>query len=123
MATSRPASSTAHSRALPRRPLFRRLLWLVVIALAAAVLLYGPTLAALARTGSAYGARIGCSCRFVEGRPLGQCRKDFEGGMGLVTLSEDETARSVTARFALAFPQTATFTEGAGCQLQPWPRD
>jgi hypothetical protein len=116
MATFRPASSTARSR----RPLLRRAVWLALIALGAVLVLYGHALAAYARTGAAYGARIGCSCRYVEGRPLGGCRKDFEGGMGLVTLSEDEAARSVTARFALFFGETATFQEGAGCQLAPW---
>lgn len=121
MATPPPASSTAAARqshSVPQR--LRRFAWLVLIALAALLVFYGHTLASLARTGTAYGARIGCSCRFIEGRPLGSCRKDFEGGMGLVTLSEDAETRSVTARFALAYPQTATFVEGAGCQLEPW---
>ena len=96
------------------------MVWPVLIALVAVFVLYGHTLASYARTGSAYGARVGCSCHFIEGRPLGSCRKDFEGGMGLVTLSQDAEAHSVTARFALAFPQTATLVEGAGCQLEPW---
>jgi hypothetical protein len=96
------------------------MVWPAVIALVAVFVLYGHTLASYARTGSAYGARVGCSCHFIEGRPLGTCRKDFEGGMGLVTLSQDAEASSVTARFALAFPQTATLVEGAGCQLEPW---
>jgi len=97
--------------------------WLGVLALVAALVVSGHALVSYARTGSAYGARLGCSCRFVEGRPLGQCRADFEHGMGLVTLSEDAAAHSVTGRFALLFPQTATFQDGAGCQLEPWTRD
>jgi len=40
--------------------------------------------------------------------------------MGLVTLSEDAEARSVTARFPLLSTQTATYRDGPGCQLQPW---
>ena len=58
-----------------------------------------------ARTGAAYGARVACSCRFVGGRPLGDCRKDFEPGMALVTLGEDTRAKSVTARFPLLASQ------------------
>ncbi|MFC3175141.1 hypothetical protein ACFOD9_12850 [Novosphingobium bradum] len=121
MATPPPASSTAGSRATRRG--LRRLGWAIVAGLVALALLYGPALARYARTGTSYGARIGCSCRFVEGRPLGSCRADFEPGMALVTLSEDAEARSVTARFALGFAQTATFREGAGCQMDPLPRD
>ena len=121
MATPPLASSTAAAPASRRGAgLLRRLFWLVLIGVVAVLVLSGHTLASYARTGTAYGARIGCSCRFIEGRPLGSCRKDFEGGMGLVTLSEDAQARSVTARMALAYPQTATFVEGAGCQLEPW---
>lgn len=121
MATPSPASSTAAARG-PRcgRLQLRRFLWLALLGLAAGLVLYGQTLGRYGRTGTAYGARVGCSCRFIEGRPLGSCRKDFEAGMGLVTLSEDPATRSVTARMALAFPQTATFQDGAGCQLEPW---
>jgi len=118
----RPSSPAAFGAAPPRRALtlLRRCAWLALLAGVAVLLLYGGALARYARTGTAYGAKLGCSCRFVEGRPLGACRKDFESGMGLVTLSEDSANRSVTARFALAFPQTATLQEGAGCQLGPW---
>ncbi|MDE2621448.1 MAG: hypothetical protein KGL54_14910, partial [Sphingomonadales bacterium] len=121
MATPPPASSPETSTTAPRRrapALLRRLAWLALLAGGAGLVLYGPALARHARTGTAYGAKVSCSCRFIEGRSLGSCRKDFEGGMGLVTLSEDAAARSVTARFALGFAQTATFQEGAGCQLE-----
>lgn len=73
-----------------------------------------------ALTGASYGARVACSCRFEGGRPLGDCRKDFEDGMGLVTLSEDVDAKSVTASFPLLARQTATYREGWGCVLEPW---
>ncbi len=90
---------------------------LIIIALLA--VFWGP-LSSFARTGSAYGARVACSCRFVGGRSLGDCRKDFEPGMELVTLSEDTPGKSVTARTALGWPQTATYHEGSGCILEPW---
>ncbi len=71
-------------------------------------------------TGTSYGARVACSCRFEGGRPLNDCRKDFEEGMGLITLSEDVEAKSVTAKFPLIASQTATYREGWGCVLEPW---
>jgi hypothetical protein len=77
-------------------------------------------LGAYAVTGAAYGARVGCACRFVEGRSLADCRKDFEPGMQLVRLSEDPEAKSVTAGIPLMRHQTATFHEGQGCLLEPW---
>lgn len=80
----------------------------------------GPRLAKDALTGAAFGARIACSCRFVEGRPLDQCKSDFEPGMSMVMLSADEGAKSVTARVPLIAAQTATFRPGEGCVLEKW---
>jgi len=69
---------------------------------------------------AAYAARVGCSCRFVAGRDLGDCRKDFIEGMGPVQLGEDPTAHAVTARYLLFAAQTARLQDGAGCVLDPW---
>ena len=74
-----------------------------------------------AKAGAAYGARVGCSCRYVGGRDLGDCKKDFEPGMELITLSEDAQSKSVTARFPLLASETATYRDGPGCQLERWP--
>lgn len=101
----------------------RRRLWIVlalVLVVLAALAFYGRPLLHKAELGAAYGARVGCSCRFVAGRPLHDCRKDFEAGMSLVMLSEDAEARRVTARVPLLARQSATFREGWGCQLEPW---
>lgn len=70
--------------------------------------------------GTAYSARVACSCRFVGGRDLEDCAKDKLPGMELVTLSEDAEAKSVTARFPLLSSDTATYREGFGCVLEPW---
>ena len=67
----------------------------------AALAWYGGAIMGYARTGASLGAHAACSCHYVEGRPLGDCRKDFERGMALIMLSEDQEARSVTARFPL----------------------
>src|SRR3546814_17481637 len=50
-----------------------------------------PDFKAQAEVGSAYAARIGCSCRYVQGRSLESCKTDFEPGMDMVSVSEDRT--------------------------------
>ncbi|MDZ7588961.1 MAG: hypothetical protein U5J78_07485 [Parasphingorhabdus sp.] len=71
------------------------------------------------RIGTAYGARVACSCHYVGGRSIGDCEKDFEPGMGLLRLSLDEQARSVTASIPLIASATAKFKEGWGCVSVP----
>lgn len=92
------------------------------LAIALALAWFWRPLHGYARVGTAYGARVACSCRFEGGRSLGDCRKDFEPGMELITLSEDAAAKSVTARFPLLASDTATYREGEGCRLDPWKR-
>lgn len=98
----------------------RRLALVLVLLLGAALALYWQPLNSHAATGASYGARVACSCRYVGERPLSDCRQDFEPGMELVRLSEDEDTQSVTARFPLLSSQTATFRKGEGCVLEPW---
>jgi len=81
-----------------------------------------PRLSSDAMAGASFGARIGCACHFVEGRPLAQCKGDFEPGMGLISLSEDAKAKSVTASFPLLASQTAQWRPDRGCVLQAWQR-
>lgn len=103
------------------QPRHRGRIWLFV-AIVAAVLaaVFWPAVAGYAQAGASYGARVACSCRYAGGRSLEDCRKDFEPGMELVSLSEDAAAKSVTARFALVYAQTASYREGEGCVLEPW---
>ena len=117
MATANPIKQ---ARPTPPRRRRTRIWVFALLAIMALIALFWSPISGFAHTGSAYGARVACSCRFVGGRPLGDCRKDFERGMELVTLSEDAEAKSVTARFALGWPQTATYREGSGCVLEPW---
>lgn len=119
MATSKPLPGTVPPATAmqPRRSRLRRALpWLALVVLALTAV-FGKRIAQYAETGAAYGARVGCSCHYVGGRALSDCRDDFEPGMELVTLSADADERSVTARFAFLASDTATFTEGAGCVL------
>lgn len=114
----KPAPTAAAGQ--PRRLRWPRWALLAVLLLMGTGVFVWPQVHGYALTGAAYGARVACSCRFVGGRQLGDCRKDFEPGMDLITLSEDTAARSVTARFPLIARQTATYREGWGCVLEPW---
>lgn len=94
---------------------------LLIGAVVAVILAWGWTpLTAQAEAGTAYGARVACSCRYVGGRELGDCEKDFLDGMGMVSLSEDDVDRSVTASVPLIASTTATYREGWGCVLETY---
>jgi hypothetical protein len=95
-------------------------LLLVVGGIAAAAIVWREPINGYAEVGTSYAARVACSCRFVAGRRLEDCAKDKLAGMELVTLVDDEQAKSVTARFPLVTDTTATYREGYGCVLEPW---
>lgn len=114
MATAKP--STAFR---PRRRMRNALLLVALLCLAALTWFWHPIMAN-ATADAAYGARMGCSCRFAANRSLSSCRDDFEPGMALVSLGEDIEAKSVTARVPLLSSQTATFRQGEGCVLEKW---
>ena len=118
MATVNPAPIALPAD--PRARLRRRVLWLGLAMVAGLLAWFWGPLGGYAGTGAAYGARVACSCRFVGGRSLGDCRKDFEPGMGLIMLSEDVPTKTVTARFPLIAHESATYHPGLGCQLEPW---
>lgn len=70
-----------------------------------------------ARIGSAYAARIACSCRFVAGRALGDCYTDFEPGMSPIKLREDANTRTIIANYPLLGEGRARFEDGWGCRM------
>jgi hypothetical protein len=72
-----------------------------------------------AEVGAAYGARIGCSCHYVQGRSLESCATDFEPGMELVSIAEVEGERAITASVPLLASRTARFAGATGCILDP----
>lgn len=67
--------------------------------------------------GTAYGARVACSCHYVGGRDIEDCRKDFEPGMELIRLAVDGERKRVTASALLIESATAEFREGWGCVM------
>ena len=81
---------------------------------------YRAPIAGYTTAGTAFGARTACSCRYVAGRPLADCEKDFEPGMEVVFLSDDPETKSVTASVPLLASATARYREGFGCVLEPW---
>ena len=92
----------------------------LAVLVAATAWFYREPIAGYTAVGTAYGARTACSCRYVAGRPLGDCEKDFESGMEWVFLSDDPETKSVTARVPLLASATARYRDGFGCVLDPW---
>lgn len=101
----------------------RMLPWLALLLATGALLAWIQWGGELRRTGvagTAYGARVACSCRYVAGRSLEDCAKDKLEGMELVRLSADNDAKSVTASIPLIASDTARYREGYGCMLEAW---
>lgn len=101
-------------------------MWLValVLVVAAGAALWfsawGQRLRGDAIAGTAYGARVACSCHYVAGRSMGDCAKDKLAGMEIVRFSADEGSKSVTASVPLIAHATARLRDGYGCVLEPW---
>jgi len=112
--------ATAKTRGIRRRPLWLRIALVLVVALAVLGWLYREPLYGYAETGAAVGARNTCACRYIAGRSLKDCKKDFEPKMEAVFLSDDEDAKSVTGYVPLIASETATYRRGYGCVLEPW---
>jgi hypothetical protein len=112
--------ATAKTSAAHRRPTWLKVALVLLFALAALGWLYRAPLYGFAETGAAVGARNACACRYVAGRSLKDCKKDFEPRMEAVFLSEDEDTKSVTGYVPLIASETATYRKGYGCVLEPW---
>ncbi|WP_242125780.1 hypothetical protein [Sphingobium sp. Sx8-8] len=88
----------------------------------AVILLFAWNFSALrahAQVGAAFGARITCSCRYVEGRSMDSCRGDKEPGMWAVSLKDLPESQSVSAAVPLLASRTAHYRAGWGCLLEP----
>ncbi|MBO81036.1 MAG: hypothetical protein CL801_06425 [Citromicrobium sp.] len=118
------ATTETTARAPARKRLWPRILLVLLLVLAsiAAIAWFANRTAinGYAVTGASYAARVGCSCRYIGGRSIGDCAKDKVAGMEMVSLSDDPSTRSVTASFPLVASQTATYREGYGCVLEEW---
>lgn len=113
-ARNRRAARTRTNRRLPR-------LLLALVALTAVLTFaFREPISGYAGLTAAYGARVGCSCHYVAGRPIGDCSNDLEPGMRLVLISADDEAGSVTATIPFLASETATWRRGWGCVLEEW---
>lgn len=103
----------------------RNLVIVVLLVLAAGLAFAWKGMREEALVGAAYGARVGCVCRYVSDRPLAACKGDLRvaglsGLAGMVSLSEDAETRTITGSVPLLARQSADYREGRGCQLEPW---
>jgi hypothetical protein len=109
-----PASSAPTARR--RWPIWLGLLVLPVLGFG----IYSyPSLKAQAEAGSAYAARIGCSCRYVQGREMDSCVRDFEPGMEIVSVADDTESKTVTGAVPLLASRSASYRGASGCVLNP----
>jgi hypothetical protein len=70
---------------------------------------------AQAKLGVSYASHVACSCRYIDGRPLDACYKDFEPGMGMVSLTDDPAHKRVTASVPLLASAVAERRGDFGC--------
>jgi CubicO group peptidase (beta-lactamase class C family) len=105
------------SRSIQRVLLIASGLPLILLILASAVLLYFG----IPHNAAGMAAKGVCSAAFVAGRPLPQLMADdvlpASPVLGLISISVDETTRSVTGRFAGLFARTAVLLPQRGCVL------
>ena len=113
MATAKQGKTSAFSIIL-------RIAGFVVVAGFLVSFFFGEAIAGFSSAGTGYAAKSSCSCRYVAGRDLDSCYADFTSGMWPIWLSEDEEARSVTARVPLVESAEATYREGYGCVLESY---
>ena len=106
----------------------RNRLWLLLLVFIGAGLAalwlspIGDRLRGDAAAGTAYAARVACSCHYVAGRSMDDCAKDKLAGMGMVRFSADDATKSVTAKVPLIASETASLRDGYGCVLESWDR-
>ena len=112
--------ATAKNRTQRSRPTWLKILLVLLAAAAALACFYREPIGGYAGVGTAFGARTACSCRYVAGRDLADCKQDFEPGMEMVFLSDDEDEKAVTAYVPLVASETARYRKGYGCVLEPW---
>lgn len=113
------AKSTRSQQAARTNRKWWLLLAILAVLVAAAFINRAP-IAGHTQIGTAYSARVACSCHYVAGRDMDSCASDKLAGMELVTLVANKDAKSVTARFPLLSSSTAYYREGYGCVLEKW---
>lgn len=101
----------------------KRLLPFALLALLAGALLTAWTVrrsAPQAELGVGFIARVACGCRYIGGRSLADCHKDFEPGAEIVRLRDDPAHKAVTAYVPLVASRTVRYLPVLGCQAEPY---
>lgn len=94
---------------------------IVLLVLLIAVIVYAMRMRPTVELGVGYGAHVVCSCRYIGGRDMESCYNDYEPGMEMISMIEDEAERRITASVPLLASRSAQFREGLGCVLEPLP--
>lgn len=105
-----------------KRPFLTGTIILLLILLVAAIV-YAMRMKPTVELGVGYGAHVVCSCRYIGGRDMQSCYNDYEPGMEMISMSEDEENKRITASVPLLASRSAQFREGLGCILEPLPGD
>jgi len=103
-----------------KRPFLTGTIIVLLILLIAAVV-YAMRMKPTVELGVGYGAHVVCSCRYIGGRDMQSCYNDYEPGMEMISVSDDEEEKRVTASVPLLASRSAQFREGLGCVLEPLP--
>ena len=90
-------------------------LGVIALAVMAWLLFNFADLRAQAKLATAYGAHIACSCKYIAGRELGTCTRDFELGMEMVSITDDPARKRVTASIPILASATAERRGTTGC--------
>lgn len=108
--------ATATSKPAPSKIRTARNIALGVLAVAVLLLVWNwSSLKGQARVGTAYGAHIACSCRYIEGRDMASCETDKEAGMALIGYSDDPENKRVTASVPFLAEAVAERRGAFGC--------
>ncbi len=68
-----------------------------------------------AELAAAYGAHITCSCRYIAGRELNNCKRDFEPGMDMLAVTDDPENKRITASIPFLAKAIAERRGAYGC--------
>lgn len=103
-----------------KRPFLTGTIVILLILLGAAFV-YAMRMKPTLELGVGYGAHVICSCRYIGGRDMESCYNDYEPGMEMISVTEDEENKRITASVPLLASRSAQFREGLGCVLEPLP--
>lgn len=73
---------------------------------------------ATGQAGSAYAARITCSCRYIQGRSAQSCAQDVAIDAGSVTIEADDKAKRISGHVPMLGSASAVYRPGFGCLME-----